>query len=351
MIEERRGNLLRDDAQALINPVNTVGVMGKGLALQFKRAFPEVYAAYREAFERGEVQPGRVLATPLEGTRWVLNFPTKRHWRDRSTLEDIEAGLDDLVRVLRERGIHSVAVPPLGCGNGGLRWQTVRPLIVEKLAPLSIEVHLYLPGTPPAADMPTAGPAPVLTQPLARLLAALGRYIAAAWNSGVTEEPKASLLEVQKVAYLLQSAGADLDLRFVPYKYGPFSATLNRELAASEGHHILGYGDGTGGARADIEVFEESTEQAESAVDGDSMFATAWGKVAHAVRGYEYPEGMELLASAHYLANRASRVNPAEIATQMAAWTPRKATLFGPADVTDALGQLTATGLLAPVAT
>ncbi len=196
--------------------------------------------------------------------------------------------------------------------------------------------------------MPTAEPAPELTGPLARLLAALGRYIAAAWNSGVTEQPKVSLLEVQKVAYLLQSAGADLDLRFVPYKYGPFCAVLNRELAASEGHHVLGYGDGTGEARADIGVLGRSAERAESAVDGDGVFAAAWGKVVGAIRGYEYPEGMELLAGVHYLANRAPRVDRADIAARMAAWTARKASLFGPDDVADALGQPTAAGLLAP---
>lgn len=153
MIREMTGDLLRDDAQALVNAVNTVGVMGKGLALQFKRAFPEVFRTYQAACQRGEVQPGRVLPVRLQSSdRWVLNFPTKRHWRQRSRLADIESGLDDLIRVIDELKIASVAVPPLGCGNGGLDWSVVRPLIIERLGVLDCDVRLYGPGTPNAEN-------------------------------------------------------------------------------------------------------------------------------------------------------------------------------------------------------
>ncbi|GII55454.1 hypothetical protein Pth03_38430 [Planotetraspora thailandica] len=151
MITDATGDLLRDDAQALVNAVNTAGVMGKGIALQVKRAFPDVFAAYADACAKGRVQVGRVFPVRLgDGDRWVLNFPTKRHWRRPSRLEDVEAGLDDLARLLVDLGIRSVAIPALGCGHGGLCWSQVRPLIVAKVGHLDTDVRLYGPVTSPS---------------------------------------------------------------------------------------------------------------------------------------------------------------------------------------------------------
>jgi O-acetyl-ADP-ribose deacetylase (regulator of RNase III) len=123
--------------------------MGKGLALQIKRTFPEVFAIYERACKSGEVQPGRIFPVPLgdlEG-RWVLNFPTKRHWRQPSRLEDVKSGLEDLVRVLERLELRSVAVPPLGCGHGGLDWSIVCPIIVDHLGELDLDVRLYSPSS------------------------------------------------------------------------------------------------------------------------------------------------------------------------------------------------------------
>src|SRR5690349_8544281 len=125
MIEHKAGDLLRADVEALVNTVNTVGIMGKGVALQFRQAYPDNYAAYRKACTHGEVQIGKmfVFATGyLTNPRLIINFPTKRDWRSKSRLEDIEAGLIDLVAVVRSERITSIAIPPLGCGNGGLQW-------------------------------------------------------------------------------------------------------------------------------------------------------------------------------------------------------------------------------------
>jgi O-acetyl-ADP-ribose deacetylase (regulator of RNase III) len=148
-IIEASGDLLQADADALVNPVNTVGVMGKGLALQFKQAFPENYAAYAAACRRGEVQPGRMFITDtntLAGPRCLINFPTKRDWRAKSRMEDISSGLLALVAEVRERGLRSLAIPPLGCGNGGLDWEKVRPLIESAFASLpDVQVLLFPP--------------------------------------------------------------------------------------------------------------------------------------------------------------------------------------------------------------
>ena len=146
MIRFIQGNIFDSGCQALVNPVNCVGVMGKGLALQFKHRFPANFEAYRDACSRHAVRPGRCLVfdTGSDPTRFVVNFPTKRHWRDRSRIEDIAAGLDDLAGILHRGAISSVAIPPLGCGLGGLPWPRVWSLLVDRLAPcgrVSVVVH------------------------------------------------------------------------------------------------------------------------------------------------------------------------------------------------------------------
>lgn len=155
MITEARGNLLAADVEALVNTVNTVGVMGKGIALQFRRAYPDMFADYARAVKGSEIQLGHmhVWGTgALIGPRYVINFPTKAHWRAGSKMADIEAGLHDLVRVVAEMGIRSIAVPPLGCGNGGLDWADVEPRIRSAFDALpDVDVRLYAPGAAPEA--------------------------------------------------------------------------------------------------------------------------------------------------------------------------------------------------------
>jgi O-acetyl-ADP-ribose deacetylase (regulator of RNase III) len=152
MIEPARGDLLAADAEALVNAVNCVGVMGKGIAAAFKRAYPAVFVAYAEACKRGEVLPGRVLVVPTgerDGPRYVINFPTKRHWRNASLLEDIDAGLPALVDEVERLVLRSIAIPPLGCGLGGLDWADVRPRIERAFARLpDVRVLLYGPVVP-----------------------------------------------------------------------------------------------------------------------------------------------------------------------------------------------------------
>ncbi len=149
MIIYRKGNLLDAPVDAVVNTVNTVGVMGKGIALMFKEAFPENFRAYEDACKREQVRVGQMFVTEssrLDGPRWIINFPSKKHWRQPSKLEWITEGLKDLRRVIVEKGIRSVALPPLGCGNGGLEWAVVRPEIEQALATLpDVDIQVFEP--------------------------------------------------------------------------------------------------------------------------------------------------------------------------------------------------------------
>jgi O-acetyl-ADP-ribose deacetylase (regulator of RNase III) len=159
MIELVQGDILKADAEALVNTVNCIGFMGKGFALQFKKAYPQNFDAYHKACNAGEVQPGRMFIIDLHSMlnpKYVVNFPTKRHWRAESRYEDIESGLEALVAEVQRRGIRSIAIPPLGCGLGGLDWNKVRPMIEQAFTSLpGVRVLLFEPaGAPEAKAMP-----------------------------------------------------------------------------------------------------------------------------------------------------------------------------------------------------
>src|SRR5215207_2447602 len=248
MIEFGEGNLLHADVEALVNTVNTVGVMGKGVALQFKQAFPANFAAYKRACDHHEVRLGRMFVWDSHrpgARRYIINFPTKSHWRSRSRLADIETGLCDLVRQVTDLGITSIALPALGCGNGGLDWNDVLPRITQALDPLPVRVIVYPPaGAPPATDMPIGTTRPRMTTVRAALLAAIARYARGAMVRRLDLlKPGASLLEIQKLTYLLQDAGLPLRLRYTKAQYGPYAEGLNPVLQAMEGHYLRGYGD------------------------------------------------------------------------------------------------------------
>lgn len=192
MIQEGRGNLLQADVEALVNTVNTVGFMGKGIALQFKQAFPDNFKTYAQAAKKGEIQPGRMFVHAtghVTNPRFIINFPTKRHWRERSRMEDIESGLKALVEEIRRLGIRSVAVPPLGCGNGGLDWRDVQPRIVSALGSLSgVDVLVFAPRGAPAGDqMPIGTKHPRMTPSRALLVKLMEQYSSLAYRLTLLE--------------------------------------------------------------------------------------------------------------------------------------------------------------------
>jgi O-acetyl-ADP-ribose deacetylase (regulator of RNase III) len=354
VIEEGRGNLLTADVEALVNTVNTVGVMGKGIALQFKRAFPANYAAYRAACERGEVRLGRMFVyetDQLGSRRHIINFPTKQHWRSHSSLADIRAGLDDLVRVVHDLRVTSIAIPALGCGNGGLDWADVRPLIEAAAARIpETRVAVFAPaGAPDPASMPVAAPRPAMTAAKATLLVAIHRYLARAAVLEVREG--ISELEIQKLAYFLQALGAPLRLRFSRGRYGPYAEQLHHVLQAMEGHYVVGYGDRSAKVTElqPIRLTAGSAAEAEGWVHGDAEAASRLAGLLRLVDGFETPYSLELLATVHFASQQEPvTMDTTELADRVVGWSLRKARLFTAEHVQVAAERLREHGALLP---
>ncbi|MEO3777206.1 macro domain-containing protein [Micromonospora sp. B11E3] len=358
MIIISHGNLLTADAEALVNTVNTVGVMGKGIALQFKRAYPANYAAYRAACAAKEVRLGEMFvfdSARLGPRRYVINFPTKGHWRAASKLRDIETGLTDLVRVVRERGIPSVAVPALGCGNGGLDWEHIRPLIERAFAELpGVRVLLFPPeGAPEPSEMPVGNPAPPLTPGRVTLLRAIERYL----EQSRALEPRDGIttLEIQKIAYFLQVLGEPLHLSFSRGRYGPYAERLNHVLNCLEGHYLVGFGDRSSRVEElrPIHLTEGTSEAVARWFDSPGRsLPPALQRLAALVQGFEAPYSLELLATVHYAAQAQPKTSDIDqLIERVQAWSGRKARLFTPAHIITACERLQCAGLLPNLAT
>jgi O-acetyl-ADP-ribose deacetylase (regulator of RNase III) len=325
MIHHVTGNLLEADAEAFVNTVNTVGVMGKGIALQIRQAFPQVFEEYQRAVKRGEVQPGRmhvVRTDAVTNPRFIINFPTKQHWRGSARVEFIRDGLVDLVRVLRELRIESVAVPPLGCGSGGLRWSQVRPLIENALGDLEdIKVLLYAPAGAPAGDnMIVATKRPNVTPARAAFLRLFEDYAIPGY--------RLTMLEVEKLAYFLQAAGEPLKLRFDRGRYGPYAEQMHHVLQRLEGHYIRGYGDRSRGAS--IYLMPGSAAVAVQVLEGHPETRRRIERVARLIRDFETPYGMELLATVHWVASEDGRVHtdPEAAVELVQGWSEHKRRSF-----------------------
>lgn len=352
MLEKGHGNLLAADTDALVNTVNTVGVMGKGIALQFKRAFPANYRAYQAACARGEIRLGQMFVFDtgaLGPRRYIINFPTKNHWRNASRLADIESGLQSLVTVVKELGIESIAIPALGCGNGGLAWDDVGPLIEAASAEMTgVRAIVFPPeGAPKPEAMPNATAAPALTTNRALLIDAISRYLARARLQEVREG--VSELEIQKIAYLLQLLGAPLKLTFTRGHYGPYSADLSHDLNRLEGHYLSGLGDRSAHVTqlAPIVATEGATAAASSLLAAHPDNRERIDAMLNLVAGFETPYSLELLATTHFAAVQEPPTgDPAKLADRVAGWSLRKARLFTEAHVRIAAERLAENDLL-----
>lgn len=309
MIKLTQGNILEADVEALVNTVNCVGIMGKGIALQFKQAFRDNFQAYTNACRKKEVKPGLMfisLTDRMINPKYIINFPTKRHWKEKSKLEYIEQGLNSLVKEVRRLGIKAIAIPPLGCGYGGLKWPVVRNLIETSFDQLpDVQVLLFEPrGTPEAESMPIDPKKPSLTRARALLIKLLEQYAIPGY--------RLSLLEIQKLAYFLQVAGEPLRLEYVKQKYGPYAENLHFVLQRLEGHYIRGYGDRS--AKTSIRLLSNACEEADTFLAEDPEAFQRLDRVGRLIEGFETPYGMELLSSVHWVA--AAEDEPAKTAEQ-----------------------------------
>lgn len=354
MIRHAEGNLLDADVEAVVNTVNTVGVMGKGIALMFKEAFPENFRQYQAAVKRGEVEIGRMLVIERPvltgGPRWIINFPTKRHWRASSRLEWIESGLEDLRRVVVELGIRSIAVPPLGCGNGGLDWKDVRPRIERALGSLpGVDVALYGPSRDYRNVAKKKGverltPARALVAELVR------RY----WVLGNS----CSILEIQKLAWFLEreieSQGLEnpLKLEFVAHRYGPFADKLRHLLDGLDGSYLKSDVRLADAKPSDVIAFDDARrERVELYLRTEAAsYQPALEATARRIDGFESPLGMELLATVDWLlAREARRPELESIKEGLRTWPggvdagSRKLRIFDDRSLLLAIGRLTGT--------
>lgn len=345
-IREAEGDLLRVDADALVNTVNCVGVMGKGVALQFKRRFPDMFRDYRRACDGGDVRIGRMHVWEtgeLRAPAYVINFPTKDHWKGRSKLEWIRLGLQDLRRVLIQLGVTSVALPPLGAGNGGLDWADVEPMIRDALGDLDVDITLFPPSN---VSRKIEGK---LRIQMSRSRALVINLIKGYGSKRQQIEPwddasTVSHLEIQKLMYVADVIDPSLRLDFRPGHYGPYSDKVRIVLQEMEGRYVEGFGDGTGRPLS-LDPIKVSDE-------GDRELAryltTAEGRVVRDITarvlavtdGFEDAYGVELLASTLFVAQIHPSDDRASVVHGVRSWTERKGRIFTDEHVATALEHL-----------
>lgn len=332
MIRFCSGDMFESGAEALVNTVNTEGRMGKGLALQFKKRFPANLRAYEEACAKKLVIPGKMFIfeqSPPMLPKYIINFPTKTHWKNKSRMTDILSGLDALKQELQRLKITSVAIPPLGCGLGGLNWLDVKKAIETTLAdvaPVDIMVYQPIQGKNPA---PVSSASKILTPARAAIISAFQQYMAYAISVEMT------FVEAHKLTYLMQELGLPLRLRFAPWRYGPYANNLGFVLSDMESHYIEGYRDGTSKAFDTFRLLPESTI-AISMVKNNSEIATLLSRLENFIAGFESPTGLELLATTHWLATKNSiplETSPisdaiANWCSNRSGWGDRKKKLF-----------------------
>ena len=308
MIQYTQGNLLEAETEAIVNTVNEIGVMGKGIALMFREAFPENARAYEVACKAGKVKVGTMFVSKerdLIGDRWIINFPTKKHWRNPSKMEWIREGLKDLARVICEKQIRSVAIPPLGCGNGGLEWSQVRREIEFALSDLEgVKVLVFAPtseyqNTAKREGLETLTPARSLVAELVRRYSVLGL--------------DCTNLEVQKLAWFMQRVISKrglpdpLDLNYTAHKFGPYADNLRHLLNGLDGSYLHCEKRLSDAGPLDLVWFDDSRRSAVAAflaTEECQPYREALEETAGIIDGFESPLGMELLATVDWIAGK-----------------------------------------------
>jgi len=326
MINYRIGNLLDSEAEALVNTVNTVGVMGKGIALQFKNMFPNNFKAYSEACKHKELKIGKMFVTEeeslLSGKKLIINFPTKTNWRLPSEYKYLEEGLKDLVNFIKKHNIKSIAIPPLGSGNGGLDWNKVKKLLEIHFADIDCDFYIYEPNT--AIKEVLKKERVKLTPARAMLLSVLYDLV----RNGEFVSEFAS----EKIAYFLQRFGAKdaFKLEFQSNFYGPYSGKVKHVLYYLNGSYIMGY------SSKDKKPFEELGIVPDAEIDVDeflnkpenSSFKSIVIRTKNFLNGFYSPFGMELLSTIDFIIEEKQVNTYEDISKELKNWSNRKKTLF-----------------------
>ncbi len=333
MIKYKKGNIINEPVEALVNTVNTVGIMGKGIALAFKKAFPDNYKIYKNICDKNEFDIGDILITETGSLlpKYIINFPTKRHWRNRSEMEYIEKGMKELIKKINEYGIQSIAIPPLGCGNGGLKWNDVIQIILDELATLNddIDIVIFEPGFN-EQTMPTKKHIE-LTPARAMFLSALNKYRILGYS--------VNLLVAQKIAYFLQQLNEPLNLDFEKGFYGPYSNRLQHLLKYLNGYYLVFDNESTKpDSIITLKRQEEVSHFVKSSLSDEQK--SRLEVLQQLIEGFESPYGLELLATVDFIIqhNKISDIN--DIENIIADWTKRKREIMKPYHIEKAYRRL-----------
>lgn len=307
-----------------MNTVNTLGVMGKGIALQFKKAYPNNFKAYKDVCDKGEVEVGKMfvqLDSNLEtGEKIIVNFPTKKNWRKPSEYIYVEQGLDNLIHIVEQYDIKSIAIPPLGAGNGGLQWEQVRKIIEKKLSQLPIEIIIYEPNNKIVDQLKKERIK--LTKARALLLYVLfdlvknGEYV--------------SEFSSEKVCYFLQKFGAQshFKLKFEPQFYGPYSGKVRYVLNALNGSYLMGYSDMNKKPFEPLTLIGNSHESVVTTISKDEELTAIANKTTQFLTGFYSDFSLELLSSLDFLSDQNNTLDKAILSQKLQGWSNRKRTLF-----------------------
>ena len=324
MITYITGNILECQAQALVNTVNTMGIMGKGIALQFKKAFLNNYKAYVEACDRKEIEIGKLFVTRDRnlnmGEKIIINFPTKKDWRKPSEYSYIEEGLNDLVNVIKRNQIKSIAIPPLGAGNGGLEWERVKRLIEKKLSSVDIDIFVY---------EPTAQIIEHLKKERVKLTDARALLLYVLYDL-VRNGEYVSEFSSEKVCYFLQRFGAKkyFKLDYEPNFYGPYSGKVRFVLNALNGSYIMGYSDMNKKPFDPLTLVPDGYEVVKLHVESNQELLTIANRTIQFLDGFYSDFALELLSSVDYITSKEKSLDKITVMHRLEEWSNRKRTLF-----------------------
>ena len=324
MIRFTKGNILESQAQALINTVNTVGVMGKGIALQFKKAYPDNFKIYYSAFKNNELAIGKLLVVKdqniTSGEKLIINFPTKKSWRKPSEYSYIEQGLDDLIRVINKYQIKSLAIPPLGSGSGGLRWEKVKKMIENKLSGSNIDIIIY---------EPTAQIKEQLKKERVKLTEARALLLYVLYDL-VRNGEYVSEFSSEKVCYFLQRFGAkdSFKLDFQPNFYGPYSGKVRYVLNYLNGSYIMGYSDMSKKPFEPLTLIPDGLDAVEKYLKDKVNLKNIAEKTKTFLNGFYSDFALELLSSIDYITLENNTFDKGVIVESLEKWSTRKRSLF-----------------------